>query len=343
MLHKVYAPHLDRHVVVGGARPVHLGTRKHAHFAKFIANMAAIAVPSTTSFRTLADKALRKMYLNDQLGDCVIAARNHRMGVLTGNASGGTPVVATDEQIKAEYHDVGGYDGTPATDQGCDMITAADYGVSHGYVDGTKDLGYLVIDATDEAQVKLAMFVFEDLDIAIPLPDAWISPFPSADGFTWDVTKSGANPNNGHCIPGIDLATNGIMVDSWTLDGVITFKALAAYATDKVGGCILVHLNPGMLAKAMTKAPNGIDWAAILSEFNALGGNLPLPAPPVPPSPTPAPPAPTPTPAPTPGITLAEADAALHAAFKKGGALTGQITRKHATDIATTALKTAWK
>jgi hypothetical protein len=345
MLHKVFAPHLNQHVVVGGARPVHLGARKHAHFEKFIADLSAIVVPTTTSFRTAADKSLRKMYLNDSLGDCVIAARNHRLGVLTGNATG-TPVIATDAQIKSEYHDIGGYDGTPATDQGCDMIVAADYGVSTGYIDGSKDLGYLIIDATNKDQVKLAMFVFEDLDIAIPLPDAWISPFPSADGFTWDVTKSGSNPNNGHCIPGIDIATNGIMVDSWTLEGVITFPALADYAVDKVGGCILVHLNPDMLAKAMAKAPNGIDWAAILSEFNALGGSVPVPPQPVPPSPTPPAPSPAPVPAPpapAPVVTLAEAKAAVAAAFKKGGALTAQITRKHATEIAETALTGAWK
>lgn len=339
-LKRVHAPHLGHDVAVGGARPVHLTSwTPRLHFGDFILD-PSLTAPTTTNFRASADRALRKMYLNDQLGDCVIAARYHRIGLLTGAANAGNPFVATDAQVKSDYHDIGGYvDGSPSTDQGCDMITAADFGVSHGYADGSKDLGYIIVDATNREQVKLAMWAFENLDIAIPLPDKWISPFPSADGFTWGVDGD-SNPENGHCIPGIDIATNGIVIDTWALEGVITFEALAAYAVDKTGGVIIVHLNPDMLAKAMTKAPNGIDWVGIITAFNALGGKISPPGP----SPTPAPtPPPTPPMPPVPdGVTLAQAQAWAKAAIEKGGPKSGQITRSHAVSLAEAGLAAGW-
>lgn len=61
------------------------------------------------------------MYLNDQLGDCTIAALGHMFGAWTEYATG-TEGLFADDQIQAVYSRVGGYvPGDPTTDNGCMM------------------------------------------------------------------------------------------------------------------------------------------------------------------------------------------------------------------------------
>jgi hypothetical protein len=66
---------------------------------------------------------------------------------------------------------------------------------------------------------------------------------------------------------------------------------VAKYAAGTGGGELHVMLSPDQLAKGQIKAPNGVDWTALLQDFNAMGGNVPLPSP-VPPAPAPPSPAP---------------------------------------------------
>src|SRR5690348_342480 len=61
------------------------------------------------------------MYLNDQLGDCTIAAMGHMYGAWTQYASG-REALFSDDQIQSVYSRVGGYvPGDPSTDNGCVM------------------------------------------------------------------------------------------------------------------------------------------------------------------------------------------------------------------------------
>jgi len=230
----------------------------------------AIALPPSTNRRAKADRSLRDIALNDLLGDCVIAARAHRIGLLTGYASG-TSYLYTRDQILAEYKRIGGYDGTPATDNGCDMATAANDGVNVGYADGSKDVGWIAIDPTNKTEVMTAIYLFEVGDVGCALPDAWISPFPSADNFVWDV----AGPpdfQNGHCYEIIDYTTNGVVIATWGLEGIETFEALAKYGTTDAGGELYIHLNQDQLDKAMQRSPDGVAWGDLIAAFNSMGG-----------------------------------------------------------------------
>ena len=157
------------------------------------------------------------------------------------------------------------------------MIDSAVDGVRVGYADGSKDFGYIVVDAANAKEVAQAFWLFENLDFGMPLPDAWVNPFPSGDGFKWDVAGAPV-PRNGHCVCGIDLAPGGVLIDSWGLEGVLTFEAIAEYANANCGGTVIVHLSQDQLAKGMAKAPNGLDWNKIVSYFQALGGSVALPA-----------------------------------------------------------------
>lgn len=317
-LKEVFAPHLNRNVKFGRKRP------QAAHFyaprVERYLKSTLPTPPTSTSYRTQApDPALALVMKNDVLGCCVIAARGHRIGQLTSLV--GKPFVYSDDQIVADYSRVGDYKpGDESTDQGCDMVTNNNDAVTHGYADGSKDVGWLAVDGTNKLLMQQVIDTFEgSTDLGIELPDEWITPFPAGNGFVWDVAGD-PNPDNGHCVEVLDYDSIGIIIDSWGLVGTITWAAAAKYLSAKSFGETYLHLSPDTLAKAQAKAPNGVLWTDMIADFDTLGGTVtpPTPAPAPSPSPAPAPtptpsPAPSPTPAPQPsptaGVTLAQAQA----------------------------------
>src|SRR6185437_4913523 len=124
---------------------------------------------------TAAQASLSQVYLNDQLGDCVIAAIAHIVGVLTGNANGGNPFIYTNDQITALYSAIGGYvPGNSSTDNGCDEQTALNYWMQHGAPDGSHQIaGWLSVNPEDPNEYKAAMWLFENLFFGMELPDVW--------------------------------------------------------------------------------------------------------------------------------------------------------------------------
>lgn len=263
-------------VVFGRKRPRARGMR--LHLGNYLPRKLP-QVPASGDYSAAALPSLRDVYLNNSLGDCVIAGGYHVTGVETGNASGGSPFVATDAQIVADYGAIGGYNpADPSTDQGCDEQTALNYWTQTGFANGTKLAAWAAVDGTDPAQAMAAAYLFENLYFGIELPDAWISPFPSADGFVWDVGTP--DPNNGHCVAGVGYdQAKGVCVATWGLLGWITWPAIAALCTSGSGGELYVMLSPDQIAKGQQKAPNGLAWADLLADIGSLGGNPPAPAP----------------------------------------------------------------
>lgn len=326
----VYAPHLGRDVRLGGRKiprvPHTVLKMKH------VLREANVPTPPTSMDLTPTSLvAQRNVDLNDQLGNCVIAGRAHRIALITGAA--GSAFAYSAAQVLKEYERVGGYvPGDANSDQGCDMTTAAEDGVKTGYADGSKDVGFVSVDASNKTEVMTAFFLLENGDLGLALPDAWISPFPSADGVVWDVAGA-PNPENGHCVQmvGYNL-TKGVLINSWGLFLWITWPAMAKYAVASGSGELLVHANADQIAKATAKSPEGFDWATVIQFFDTtLGGTAPAPAP-----------APAPTPAPVAGApTLAAAQAAVTAGITAGASLQ---TRAGASKLADAALAklTGW-
>jgi hypothetical protein len=275
----------------GRNRPIAVGPQ--LRLAKYL-RASLPAPPASVDYTPAALPSLRDVYMNDQLGCCVISEGYHAEGTATGNA--GDLLHVPSGVIVADYGAIGGYNpADPNTDQGCDEVTALNYWLAHGYSNGTKLLGYLAVDPTNKAEVQAAIWLFENSAICVELPDAWISPFPSGDGFVWDV--GAPNPNQGHCFGAVGYASDGVKIDTWGMFGTMTYAALAQLCVAAAGGSLYVRLTPDQLAKGATKAPNGVDWSALIADFDSLGGHVPVPAPPPPP------------PAPTPGapVTLLQA------------------------------------
>lgn len=279
---------------LGRKRPEKKGMRVHLRdYLK-----ALPSPPSSVDYSRLATSALANVYDNDSLGCCVVSAGYHVVGVETGNA--GNLFTATDAQIIADYGSIGGYvPGDPSTDNGCDERTAFQQWINGGFADGTKLTGWAVIDGTNPTEIMTALFLFENLFFGMELPDAWISPFPSASGFTWDVAGP-ANPSNGHAVCGVGYTPLGVQIDTWGMIGTLTFGAIATYATAANNGELYVLLTPDQLSSGQIVAPNGVAWSDLLADLASLNGTAP-----------PQPPPPVPPPDPTGLLSLSDAQAAL--------------------------------
>jgi hypothetical protein len=242
--------------------------------------------PSTIDYSPAAKAELANIYENDALGDCVIAGMGHIEGVLTGNA--GNPLMLTTAQITALYSSIGGYvSGDPATDNGCDPETALNWWQQNGLFPGAtvsgefglpvtapgqhKIAGAMVADATDQQELMLMSWLFENLGVAMELPDEWVSPMPSGSGFIWKNAGPPV-PENGHFVAGCGYDTGGLIIDTWGMLGTLTFAAVARYATPSNGGQVYAVISTDAIAKGKLKAPNGFDWTQLEADFQALKG-----------------------------------------------------------------------
>ncbi len=177
--------------------------------------------PASVDYATKAMPALRRMYLNDQYGDCVIASRAHGFGVWTGNDLG-TPLLATDAEILSAYHTICG-----AGDNGCQMTDVLDYTKSTGLMlGGTRHKidGYVSVDTRNQLLTQVAIYLFGGLAIGFNLPQEWVD--NAREGAIWDTPKSLKSPG-GHEVYIIDFNQIGVRVATWSLLITITYRALA--------------------------------------------------------------------------------------------------------------------
>jgi hypothetical protein len=101
---------------------------------------------------------------------------------------------------------------------------------------------------------------------------------PAAPGFRWDVDGA-PDPDNGHCVIGTGYGAHGVTINTWGLSGSLTWKAIARYCAEANGGGLYAMLSPDQIKKGQSKAPNGLDWAALENDFNEMSGNVKPPAP----------------------------------------------------------------
>jgi hypothetical protein len=233
--------------------------------------------PATIDYSKPAAASLGDIYGNDKLGDCVIAGIGHVVGVLTAGA--GDPFLYTDPQIIALYSAIGGYvPGNPATDQGCDEVTALNYWENNGAPDGQhKIAGWLSVNAADLVEVRTALWLFENLYFGLELPDAWVNPMPDAAGFVWNAAGA-PDPQNGHCVVGVGYTAEGVTIDTWGMLGLMTNSAVRRYATSHAHGALYTVVSQDAVANATQKAPNGFDWSQLIADFDSMGGSVSPPS-----------------------------------------------------------------
>ena len=215
--------------------------------------------------------SLENIYGNNTLGDCVEAAAGHMIGLWRGNAGNGLPA-PTAEQVIQFYSATSGYiPGDPATDRGSDEITVLNYWVAQGFfLDGTSKIaGWANVDADNQLLMKQCIYLFETGMAALELPDAFVNPFPSANGFVWDVAGA-PNPANGHAVMAVGYDALGIRIDTWGLLGTMTWAAAAKYLTALGQGEFHAVFSADSIASASEKAPNGFSAAQLQADLGVL-------------------------------------------------------------------------
>lgn len=300
-LKEVWAPHLNRNVKVGGCK---LPPPDHKPMLRLKNYLTVIPTsPSSVAYASdAAMKVIRDLEGNDAFGDCVEAEEAHYVAIVTGAA--GKLFSYTTEMTEKLYTALTGFNrNDPKTDTGTDPIECLSYCLAHPYEDKSVNLGYLQVDATNPAEIQYAINTFGNLKIWLPLPDSFIKPFPSKDGFVWDADEP--NPENGgHCVGScgyiakgpppqsfqvLGVVSTGIVIVTWGLIGILTFAGAAKLCRSAVGGGMAVRVTPDWL-DANGETPTGLSINQIVEDFIAIGGIATIPKPPtVPPSPAPAP------------------------------------------------------
>jgi hypothetical protein len=176
------------------------------------------------------------MYLNDQLGDCVIAASGHMINQWTEFATN-KEAKPTNAQILKAYEDVGGYvPGDPSTDNGCVMLDALNYWRKTG-IAGHKILAYASVDLTRLDEVKTAVQLFGNLYLGIQLP------LTVQESNSWTVPSGGpfgdGSPGSwgGHCIPVVAYSPLTLTVITWGMRLKMSYNFLRDYADEAY--CVL--------------------------------------------------------------------------------------------------------
>ncbi len=105
--------------------------------------------------------------LNDRLGCCTITGLAHLAQAHA--AAHGEVIEITDADVLKAYRAISGYDGTPATDRGAQMIDALVYARNVG-LGGWKLGAFVRIDPHDHIELRAAINLFGGIYVGADLP-----------------------------------------------------------------------------------------------------------------------------------------------------------------------------
>lgn len=250
------------------------------------------ASPASVDWTPAALSVIDNIEANDVLGDCVIAEDAHYVAVETGNSGNGL-YSYTRAQTVSDYSAITGYNpADPSTDQGTDPTVDLNYRVSKGYADGSKDYGWALVDATNQAEVKYAISTFGNVKMWFGIPDSIDNNMPSASGFVWDVTAGAPNPSNGHAVGGYGYSpqgytADGILIATWGMLGLVTWAAAGAWFSSVASGGMAVRVTRDWINAQSGVSPTGVNVAALVAAFDSyFGASVPAPTPATAPVPT---------------------------------------------------------
>lgn len=255
-------------------------TRYFPRMTKYIdAALKKVPLPDSVNLGLKAKDVIKRMYLNNQYGCCVISSRYHRIGIHVANDTG-VQLMGTDAEVYSTYQAACG-----RGDNGCDMSAVNRYEQTVGLkVNGVihKIDGAVSVDHTNKELVKTAIVVFGTLNIGFSLPNTWYS---SADGSDWDLTNSGIV--GGHEVQAFGYDEKGVWISTW---GGVRRWLWPAFLSTRWTDEMYTSLSPDWYGQDNV-APNGIVAADLKADLAVIagGGVPPLPEPPVPVPPVPVP------------------------------------------------------
>ena len=238
---------------------------------------AIVGVPARPDWAKGAWMGLGDIDGNDTSGDCCYAAVMHLICCVMA-ATGMAGVFPSKAMAWDLYSRVNVSTGQPAfnphdssTDIGGDLPTVMNYLMQNSAISDdptwTAD-GWLTVDASKPEEIRTAIWLFGGTYKALCLPDQYVNPFPSASGFTWDVTGP-PDPQQGHCIVDYGANAQGSFIDTWGLEGVMTYAANAKYCTLAGAGEMHAILWKNWKETGKNIGPNSIDFDSLEADLQA--------------------------------------------------------------------------
>ena len=211
------------------------------------------------------------MMLNDQLGDCTIAAAGHLIEEWTANAHGGPGQVVADADILAAYSAVSGYTpGKPSSDKGAVELDVLKYWRQKG-IAGHKISAFAAVAPKNHVHVQQATYLFGGLYLGIALPFAAQALLDA--GRPWDLPNRRRGSDwlpgswGGHAVPVVAYDQNWLTIITWGAPLKMSWRFHDAYCDEAwavLGGSDWLNEN------ADTTAPNGFDLATLQADLKAV-------------------------------------------------------------------------
>lgn len=228
--------------------------------------------PASTNWRAKVG-ASWGMMLNDQIGDCGIAAPGH--AVMGWTANNGTMVTPTDQQVLTEYEAVTGSEGaafnpqTGLNDNGVAMLDVCNRWRSVGLFGHTIG-AFAAVDLTDPTEVKQTVDLMGGMYLGIALPKMaqeyinagkpWLA--PTNHRALWGAWAPGSW--GGHAVWAIDYDAEYLYLVTWGAIQPASWNFLSAYG-DEGYACVAADWTG-----ASGKAPSGFDAATLTADLAAL-------------------------------------------------------------------------
>lgn len=229
---------------------------------------------------------MTEMYLNNQLGDCVIADKAHGIG-LAAAAAGLPALVFPDNEIRATYF------GFSPNDQGCVITEVLDAMRDQGFRWGGqlhKIDGYVSVNWSNRDQVKAAIYLFGPCTIGFGVPSDWIN--GAGQNVVWTPTNSQIEGGHDVCLCGYDA--EGVFISTWGIAGSADKSRRPvkmrwdAFQSNAWVSEMYAELYPEWYAKA-NLSPTGLDVPGLRAALDAIkNGRIPD-GPVQPPTPPPGP------------------------------------------------------
>jgi hypothetical protein len=210
------------------------------------------------------------MYLNDQLGDCTVAAMFHGVSAVETYAGSmtGTPTFSDAETVKA-YSAVSGYDPvTGANDNGAQLQDVCKYMTSTGAVDiqGRKHslLAWAEIENFGDLKLlKRVLNAFGTVYLAIQCPASAQEQFQAGKPWTY---VEGSSIEGGHAI---DLQYSAVNTGDWDDESIVTWGALQkmneAFAREYIVEAVAI-VPAGAVSPATGKNVAGLDLHQLVTD-----------------------------------------------------------------------------
>lgn len=210
--------------------------------------------------------------LNDQLGDCTIAACAHAVQVWTANQSrpGERPTERTvsDALVESYYSKWCGYvPGNPSTDTGAAIAGVLTTWQKEEFSGAILD-GFVDANPTNIEQVKQAVNIFGVVDAGVELPIA------AQNQNVWDVSLgSDSAPGSwgGHSVALAKYNATGPVFITWGALKQATWAWWRAYASEAKPLLSPLWMNREGKSPARPDAPQGVDFLALHQDLACLG------------------------------------------------------------------------